>query len=91
MTLAPRVEVYTKLACRAIHHSETEIPAHVPFAPTAAHATPSDPIHTVRVILPDISSSALDECSADPKVQARAARIQACPCPLPSLTVHPLM
>lgn len=77
MTLAPRVEVYTKLACRAIHHSETETPVHVPFAPTAALAPPSDPIHTVRVTLPDISSSAFDECSADPKVQARAARIQA--------------
>ncbi|KAI0066208.1 hypothetical protein BV25DRAFT_1879320 [Artomyces pyxidatus] len=81
MTLAPRIEVYTQLACRALHESSGGIPdtnSPVSDAYTNSNRTisaehASDNVH---VSFPDIAVLK-DACSADPKVQARAARIQA--------------
>ncbi|KAI0268599.1 major facilitator superfamily domain-containing protein [Gloeopeniophorella convolvens] len=76
MTLAPRVEVYTQIACRSLHDSPMSSPITVPS--TSVHLPPS--LHTrnvVHVQLPEIPVNTFDECTGDPKVQARAARIQA--------------
>ncbi|THH16571.1 hypothetical protein EW146_g4090 [Bondarzewia mesenterica] len=83
MTLAPRVEVYTQLACRALHGDpqtttvfDMSLDATPSFAISSHSSSPSSK-YSVPVNLPDISTLLMDECSADPKVQARAARIQA--------------
>lgn len=94
MTLAPRVEVYTQLACRAIHGND-------PVNPNATSLYPSSPLSayehdrydTIKthdedhdydyttISLPSreiVDADALDACKGDPRVQGRAARIQAC-------------
>ena len=80
MTLAPRVEVYTQIACRALHESSNPSPMIVPTSslhpPTLAPT--SDVVH---VRFQDSLIKTYDECTADPRVQARAARIQACMSP----------
>jgi hypothetical protein len=83
MTLAPRVEVYTQIACRTLHGPSTGNPSPV-IVPTSSQNPPTLP-HTddvVRVQFQDGPIRTYDECTADPRVQARAARIQAC---MPSL------
>ncbi|KAI0048291.1 MFS general substrate transporter [Auriscalpium vulgare] len=78
MTLAPRIEVYTAIACRALHDAPTAtlVSGHNAFyAPSLLPSNHSE--QSANVVLPDIPASVMDECSADPKVQARAARIQA--------------
>jgi hypothetical protein len=76
MTLAPRVEVYTQIACRTLHNS----PILTVPSPPVHHDHPgslvaSDSFH---VQFQDPPVKTYDECTADPNVQARAARIQAC-------------
>ncbi|KAF8271276.1 major facilitator superfamily domain-containing protein [Lactarius quietus] len=76
MTLAPRVEVYTQIACRTLHNSPMVTPDIVP-SPSLHHfgsLVASDSFH---VQFQDPPVKTYDECTADPKVQARAARIQA--------------
>lgn len=79
MTLAPRVEVYTRIACQTLHNSPMLTPDIVPSS-TVHHdhsgsLVASDAFH---VQFQDPPLKTYDECTADPKVQARAARIQAC-------------
>ncbi|KAA1476081.1 hypothetical protein DENSPDRAFT_861057 [Dentipellis sp. KUC8613] len=110
MTMAPRIEVYTQLACRAVHHNASSTMPPIP-SPSQSHsasvffqfsgannasspsglpsvtprlspsysAAASADFSPARVHLPDLPLPiySFDECSADPKVQARAARIQA--------------
>ncbi|KAI9461197.1 major facilitator superfamily domain-containing protein [Lactarius psammicola] len=75
MTLAPRVEVYTQIACRALHVSPVSdiVPA-PPLHPPGSLVRASD---AVRVQFQDAPVKKYDECTGDPNVQARAARIQA--------------
>ncbi|KAI0305500.1 major facilitator superfamily domain-containing protein [Multifurca ochricompacta] len=76
MTLAPRVEVYTQIACRTLHVSST--PSSIIDSPASLYYSTS--VHTtdaVHVQFQDIPVKTYDECTADPRVQARAARIQA--------------
>jgi len=77
MTLAPRVEVYTQIACRTLYESSRPSPfidpTHSLHSSTLANS--SDVVH---VQFQDNPVKSYDECSADPRVQARAARIQAC-------------
>ncbi|KAI0283674.1 major facilitator superfamily domain-containing protein [Russula aff. rugulosa BPL654] len=63
MTLAPRVEVYTQIACRTLYDSSSP--------------SPSSSFGVVHVQFRDFPIKKFDECAADPRVQARAARIQA--------------
>jgi hypothetical protein len=77
MTLAPRVEVYTQIACRTLYDTSSHSPS-IPSAsplhlPTIPHTS-----DVVRVQFRDFPIKKFDECAADPRVQARAARIQAC-------------
>ena len=77
MTLAPRVEVYTKIACRTVYDSSNPSPNIFPTSPLQLPTLP----HTsgvVHVHFRDFPIQKFDECAADPRVQARAARIQAC-------------
>jgi hypothetical protein len=77
MTLAPRVEVYTQIACRTLYDSSNPPPITVPSSPLHLSTSP----HTSGVIhvqFQDNPVKKYDECAGDPKVQARAARIQAC-------------
>ncbi len=76
MTLAPRVEVYTQIACRTLHDPPMSgivpaSPLHLPGSLVRA----SDAVH---VQFQDAPVKKYDECAGDPEVQARAARIQAC-------------
>lgn len=91
MTLAPRVEVYTQLACRAIHGNDPVNPnaTSLYFSPsyeydgyntTKTHDEDYDYDYTT-ISLPSrgiVDMEALDACKGDPRVQGRAARIQAC-------------
>jgi|SRR5712671_2059766 len=78
MTLAPRVEVYTQIACRTLHDAYTPdpSPAIIPSSPlhnfTVAHT------NAAHVQFKGTPVKTYDDCAADPRVQARAARIQAC-------------
>jgi hypothetical protein len=77
MTLAPRVEVYTKIACRTLYDSSSPSPGISSSSPLHLPTLP----HTsgvVHVQFRDPPIKKFDECTADPRVQARAARIQAC-------------
>jgi hypothetical protein len=77
MTLAPRVEVYTKIACRTLYDSSSPSPGTSSSSPLHLPTLP----HTsgiVYVQFREFPIKKLDECAADPRVQARAARIQAC-------------
>ena len=77
MTLAPRVEVYTKIACRTLYDSSNLSPGVSLSSPLHLPTTP----HTsgvVHVQFRDSPINIFDECAADPRVHARAARIQAC-------------
>ncbi len=77
MTLAPRVEVYTQIACRTLYDSSSPTPSISSASPLHLPTLP----HTsgvVHVQFRDSPVQKLDECAADPRVQARAARIQAC-------------
>ncbi|EIM81131.1 uncharacterized protein STEHIDRAFT_134780 [Stereum hirsutum FP-91666 SS1] len=90
MTLAPRVEVYTQLACRAIHGNDPVNPnaTSLYFSPsyeydgyntTKTHDEDYDYDYTT-ISLPSrgiVDADALDACKGDPRVQGRAARIQA--------------
>ncbi|KAI0320781.1 major facilitator superfamily domain-containing protein [Amylostereum chailletii] len=80
MTLAPRIEVYTKLACRALHENAPSSPSSPPIYnftnPTGILADIHPTPHLTTLTFPNPAYS-FDECSADPKVQGRAARIQA--------------
>ena len=77
MTLAPRVEVYTQIACRTLYDSSSPSPSSSLSSPLHLPTLP----HTsgvVHVQFRDFPIKKFDECAADPRVQARAARIQAC-------------
>ncbi|KAI0313769.1 major facilitator superfamily domain-containing protein [Amylostereum chailletii] len=84
MTMAPRIEVYTQLACRALHEDGDDAPSSWPPAPSTTSnftisANDNDnalPNATTLIFL-DPDPSAVDACSADPAVQCRAARIHA--------------
>lgn len=86
MTMAPRVEVYTKIACRAVHqaqetHPITPAPRFYEFLMPRADIFDVDfgRGHTpLTLSFYDPDSLSVDECSSDPRVQGRAARIQAC-------------
>lgn len=92
MTTAPRVQVYTQLACNAVYgspppdHSNYMLPPHLslPFAPASEHAivTPI-PIHFPRSSHSTETTNSEDprqvlseRCFSDPAVQAGAARLQ---------------
>jgi len=77
MTLAPRVEVYTQIACRTLYQSSNPSPFidPTPYLHSSTLVNTSDVVH---VQFQDNPVRSFDECSADPRVQARAARIQAC-------------
>ncbi|KAH9045078.1 hypothetical protein EDB84DRAFT_1469066 [Lactarius hengduanensis] len=76
MTLAPRVEVYTQIACRTLHDSPSspDIAPPSPLHPPFSLARASEAVH---VQFQDVPVKIYDECTGDPEVQARAARIQA--------------
>ena len=79
MTLAPRVEVYTQIACRALYESSNPPPINVPSESSPLHiSTTPYTSGVVHVRFQDNPVKTYDRCSADPRVQARAARIQAC-------------
>jgi hypothetical protein len=82
MTLAPRVEIYTHIACRILHSPPAPSPVFSPPSFLRPHAVtyPDDVVH---IRFQDLPIKVYDECTADPKVQARAARIQACMAILP--------
>ncbi|SRR6266404_2350890 len=87
MTLAPRVEVYTQIACRTLHNLPMISPDTVPSSPLHPPGSLVHTSDTVHVQFQNAPVKTYDECSGDPKVQARAARIQACrPSFSPSLT-----
>ena len=84
--MAPRVEVYTEIACRAVHESDKTLPSSptprfyeylMPRADVFDPRFGTEDANTV-VSLTNRSFQSLDECSSDPRVQGRAARIQAC-------------
>ena len=98
MTMAPRVEVYTKIACRAVHQAQDTHPLD-PTPHFYEYLMPRADVFEVdfgRDILStplalnfsDPHALSVDECSGDPRVQARAARIQACE--TPSFARYPL-
>src|ERR1700761_9607104 len=77
MTLAPRIEVYTQIACRTLHNS----PMHnsdIVLPPPLHHSGSLVASDAVHLQFQNYQVKTYDECTADPKVQARAARIQAC-------------
>lgn len=87
MTTAPRVQVYTQLACNAVYpppdHSNYILSPHLslPFVPATEHAIVT-PIHFPRSS-PSTESTNSEEprvlserCFSDPAVQAGAARLQ---------------
>ena len=92
MTAAPRVQVYTQLACNAAYgkppheHSNFILPPHLslPFAPASEHATVTPiPVHFPRFShSPEYADSEgprqawSERCFSDPVVQAGAARLQ---------------
>lgn len=99
MTLAPRVEVYTQLACRAIHGNDPVDPnatsLYFPSLPSSSdayeydgHNLPTKTYHDsdydhdeTAISFPSsgiVDAETLDACKGDPRVQGRAARIQAC-------------
>ena len=86
MTMAPRVEVYTKIACRAVHQAQgSHPPSPAPhfyeyLLPRADIFDPNFGRDDAPLALefPDLDTLSIDECSQDPRVQGRAARIQAC-------------
>jgi hypothetical protein len=77
MTLAPRVEVYTKIACRTLYDSSSPPPGIFSSSPLQLPALPYTS-GVVHVQFQDSPIKKFDKCAADPRVQARAARIQAC-------------
>src|SRR6267154_6485362 len=77
MTLAPRVEVYTQIACRTLYDSSSPSPS-IPSTSPLHLSTLPQTSGVVHVQFRDIPIKKFDECAADPRVQARAARIQAC-------------
>ncbi len=90
MTLAPRVEVYTQIACRTFYDLSGSSPIVSPSSPLNLPTLP----HTsgvVHVQFQDLPIKKIDECAADPRVQARAARIQACMSSASVSTVFALM
>ena len=90
MTLAPRVEVYTQIACRTLYDLSNPPSIVVPSSPLHTSTTP----HTsgvVHVKFQDNPVKTYDRCTADPRVQARAARIQACMSSTSFLTVLALV
>jgi hypothetical protein len=92
MTAAPRVQVYTQLACNAAYgkpphdHSNYRLPPHLslPFVPVLEHTTfTSIPVHFPRFShSPEHANSedprqlSSERCFSDPVVQAGAARLQ---------------
>lgn len=93
MTLAPRIEVYTNLACRAVNHTSSPSPSSpTPFnltlLDTSLHETASLDYNLTTLTFTNAGHPSND-CSADPKVQGRAARIQACPFYLLSIRSYP--
>ena len=88
MTLAPRVEVYTQIACRTLYESSDPSPIidPTPSLYSSALANTGDVVH---VQFQDKPVKSYDECSADPRVQARAARIQACMSALQPIILGP--
>lgn len=110
MTLAPRVEVYTQLACRAIHGKDPVNPnatalsssllSYFPSSYAIDHAENAlvtagnvarayvgldrgedDEESWVTVEWPEsgiVDAATVAACKGDPRVQGRAARIQAC-------------
>lgn len=94
MTLAPRVEVYTQLACRAIHGNDPVTPnttsLYFSLSPSSYKHDEYDTIKPhnedyeydyTAISIPSrsiVDAEALDACKGDPRVQGRAARIQAC-------------
>lgn len=86
MTMAPRVEVYTQIACRAIHESDKTLPSS-PTPRFYEYLMPRADVFNPRFEADDADTAhspsnrnvqSLDECSSDTRVQGRAARIQAC-------------
>ncbi|KAH9956889.1 major facilitator superfamily domain-containing protein [Russula dissimulans] len=78
MTLAPRVEVYTQLACRTLHDAYTPDPSPAVILSSPLHNSTLTHTNSVaHVQFQDIPVKTYDDCTADPRVQARAARIQA--------------
>ena len=88
MTLAPRVEVYTQIACRTLFDTSTPSPS---TSSSSSLHLPTLPHAGVYVQFQEVSIQKLDECAADPRVQARAARIQACGSSPSALKVLTLM
>jgi hypothetical protein len=87
MTTAPRVQVYTQLACNAVYppdHSNYMPHLSLPFAPASEHATITPiPIHfphsshsTETTNSEDPRQVLSERCFSDPAVQAGAARLQ---------------
>ncbi|KAH8995633.1 major facilitator superfamily domain-containing protein [Lactarius akahatsu] len=76
MTLAPRVEVYTQIACRTLHDSPSSPDIAPPSTLHPPHSLARAP-EAVHVQFQDVPVKIYDECTGDPEVQARAARIQA--------------
>ena len=99
MTMAPRVEVYTKIACRAVHQAQDTHPSDptnhfyeylMPRADVFEVDFGRDILSTPLALnFSDPHALSVDECSGDPRVQARAARIQACK--TPSFARYPLL
>ncbi|KZV76316.1 MFS general substrate transporter [Peniophora sp. CONT] len=86
MTMAPRVEVYTKIACRAVHQAQD--PRSSPAPHFYEYLMPRADVYDVNfghndapapltLNFSDPNPLSVDECSGDPRVQGRAARIQA--------------
>lgn len=75
MTLAPRVQVYTQLACQSVYH-HSPLSLSVP-ATTPLFISPLSPLPTshVAVSVPVVPPHQ-DPCKSDPAVQARAASFQ---------------
>ena len=92
MTTAPRVQVYTQLACKAAYgklpHDPSDyiLPPHLslPLVPTLEHATVTPiPVHfphfshSPEHTNPEVPREVLSQrCFSDPAVQAAAARLQ---------------
>ena len=92
MTTAPRVQVYTQLACNAAYgqqpneHSDYILPPYLlsPLVPTLEHATfTSIPVHFPHFSHSPEHTNSEDprkilsqRCFSDPAVQAAAARLQ---------------
>jgi hypothetical protein len=69
MTLAPRVQVYTQLACQAVYH-------HSPLSSNLPSTTPSFANISSVSIFTSLAAPHQDPCKADPAVQAKAASLQ---------------